>query len=61
MDKLKRLARERTVTQAVERLKIDADQVLGFSSKTGEGREELLTALDDLIGVEKNGKNEVRP
>ena len=61
MDKLKRLARERTVTQAVERLKIDADQVLGFSSKTGEGREELLTALDDLIGVEKNGKNGVRP
>ncbi len=61
MDKLKRLARERTVTQAVKRLKIDADQVLGFSSKTGEGREELLTALDDLVGVEKNGKNEVRP
>ena len=56
MDKLKRMARERTMTEAVERLRIDEDQVLGFSSKTGEGREELLTALDDLIGVDENGQ-----
>ena len=55
MDKLKRMARERTVTEAVERLNIDEDQVLGFSSKTGEGREELLTALDHLIGVDEDG------
>jgi len=54
MDKLKRMARERTVTEVVERLNIDQDQVLGFSSKTGEGREELLTALDDLLGVDEN-------
>ena len=52
MDKLKRMARERAVTVALERLKIDEDQVLGFSSKTGEGREELLMALDVLIGVD---------
>ena len=56
MDKLRRVARERTVTEAVERLNIDQDQVLGFSSKTGEGREELLTALEDLIGVGENGR-----
>ena len=56
MDKLKRMARERTVTEAVERLNLDEDQVLAFSSKTGEGREELLTALDDLIGVDENGQ-----
>jgi GTP-binding protein len=49
MDKLKRMAREKAVATAVERLKIDEDQVLGFSSKTGEGRDELLLALDDLI------------
>ena len=55
MDKLKRMARERTVTEAVERLNLDEDQVLAFSSKTGEGREELLTALDDLIGVNEIG------
>jgi len=52
MDKLKRMARESAVATAVERLSIDEDQVLGFSSKTGEGREELLTALEDLIGAE---------
>ena len=61
MDKLKRIAKERTVTVAVERLNIDEDQVLGFSSKTGEGREELLTALDQLIGVDENGPDEIGP
>ena len=61
MDKLKRMARERTVTVAVERLNIDEDQVLAFSSKTGEGREELLTALDQLIGVDENGPPEIGP
>ena len=55
MDKLKRMARERTVATAVERLNIDEDQVLSCSSKTGEGREELLTALDDLIGGDEIG------
>ncbi len=53
MDKLKRRARESAVATAVERLNIDEDQVLGFSSKTGEGREELLAALDDLISVDE--------
>jgi hypothetical protein len=37
----------------VERLKIDEDQVLRCSSKTGEGREELLAALGDLIGADE--------
>jgi GTP-binding protein len=53
MDKLKRMAREEAVATAVERLKIDEDQVLSFSSKTGQGREELLTALDDLISADE--------
>ena len=56
MDKLKRMARESAVAVAVERLNIDEDQVLGFSSKTGEGRAELLTALDDLIGVDETAR-----
>jgi len=55
MDKLKRLARKRTVATALERLNIDEDQVISCSSKTGEGREELLSALDDLIGTEEIG------
>ena len=54
MDKLKRMAREGTVATAVERLNIDEDQVLGFSSKTGEGRDELLTALENLIAVDED-------
>ena len=53
MDKLKHRARERTVATAVGQLKIDEDQVLSCSSKTGEGREELLAALDDLIGADE--------
>ena len=56
MDKLKRMARERAAAAVVEQLKIDIDQVLGFSSKTGEGREELLTALDDLIGSDETAR-----
>ncbi len=56
MDKLKRMAREGSVAAAVERLNIDEDQVLSFSSKTGEGRDELLTALDDLIGLDESGQ-----
>jgi len=59
IDKLKRLARQKSVTEAVRRLNLDEDQVLGFSSKTGEGREELLAALDALIGVEENGEDEI--
>ena len=55
MDKLKRMAREKAVATAVERLEIDEDQVLRFSSKTGEGREELLAALDDLIDAPEVG------
>ncbi len=56
MDKLKRMARKSATAVAVDRLNIDEDQVLGFSSKTGEGREELLTALDDLVAVDETGQ-----
>ena len=56
MDKLKRMARESATAVAVDRLNIDEDQVLGFSSKTGEGREELLMALDDLVAVDETGQ-----
>ena len=61
VDKLKRMARERTLATAVDRLNIDKDQVLSCSAKTGEGREELLTALDDLIGADESGQNEIGP
>ena len=55
MDKLKRTERERTVDRAVKLLGVEPEQLLGFSSKTGEGREELLAALDDLLGSGEEG------
>jgi len=32
---------------------VDESQLLPFSSKTGEGRELLLEALGELVGVEE--------
>ena len=55
MDKLKRTERENTVDRAVQLLGIDPEQLLGVSSKTGEGRQELLEALDNLLGPEEEG------
>lgn len=52
MDKLKRTQRAPAVERAVEQLGIDMEQLLGFSSKTGEGREDLLLALEGLVGKE---------
>jgi GTP-binding protein len=48
-DKLKHAERERSWARALEALDVDESQLLPFSSKTGEGREELLRALDELI------------
>jgi len=52
MDKLTRSARTRHVANALEKLGLEEDQLLPFSSKTGEGREELLVALSDILGLE---------
>ena len=49
VDKLKRSERARSVRRAMETLGLDEDQLLPFSSKTGEGREPLLDALEDLM------------
>lgn len=52
VDKLKRGERARAVRRAMEVLGLDEEQLLPFSSKTGEGREQLLGALEDLVGPE---------
>ncbi len=52
VDKLKRGERVRAVRRAMEVLGLDEEQLLPFSSKTGEGREQLLGALEDLVGPE---------
>jgi GTP-binding protein len=48
-DKLKRSERERSFRRAQESLGLEDTQILPFSSKTGEGRDALLEALDELV------------
>ncbi len=50
MDKLKRSQRPKAIERAAESLGVDREQLLPFSSVTGEGRAELLAALDTLLG-----------
>ncbi|HBV05323.1 MAG TPA: YihA family ribosome biogenesis GTP-binding protein, partial [Gemmatimonadetes bacterium] len=52
-DKLKRDERQIAVTRALETLGVDESQLLPFSSKTGEGRDDLLSALGRLINQER--------
>jgi len=49
MDKLSRSRRTGTLEKAARALGVDAEQVLAFSAETGEGRRELLGALDALL------------
>ncbi len=52
IDKLSWNARQGAVKRALSDLGLDGDQLVVFSSKTGEGREELLEALDSLFSEE---------
>ena len=52
IDKLRQLQRERAMDAASRALQMDAEQILPFSSKTGEGREPLLDALESLFEKE---------
>jgi GTP-binding protein len=49
MDKLKQSERKEHVDQIVGELGLDVEQLVSFSSHTGEGRDELLAALDVLL------------
>ena len=49
MDKLKRSERKAAIARAVRALGLDEDQLVPFSSKTGEGRDTLLAALQGLL------------
>jgi GTP-binding protein len=52
-DKLGRQERARVTREVRERLGLDAEQLLVFSAKTGEGREQLLASVDDLVRNER--------
>lgn len=49
MDKLKSSERRKALEDARTVLGLDAEQMLPFSAKTGEGRDTLLAALDALL------------
>jgi GTP-binding protein len=49
VDKLKRSQRDEAIRRSLDRLGLHESQVVPFSSKTGEGRELLLDALEDLV------------
>ena len=48
-DKLKRSERAKSIARAMADLELEEEQLLPFSSKTGEGRETLLEALEELV------------
>ena len=52
MDKLKKSERGESLARIQHDLGIDSDQLIAFSSHTGEGREELLASLEALLGDE---------
>ena len=52
IDKLKRSQRDRAIAKASKSLGVDSEQLLPFSSKTGEGREVLLEAIEELLHSE---------
>ncbi len=49
MDKLGAKERVASITRAAAELGLDEEQLLPFSSKTREGRAELLDAIEDLL------------
>jgi GTP-binding protein len=49
IDKLKASARRERVALSTERLGVDREQIIGFSARTGEGRDELLESMDGLL------------
>lgn len=49
IDKLGATARDRQIGSITRALGLDEEQVLPFSSRTGEGREELLDAIESLL------------
>ena len=49
VDKLKKAERAKRLSSTVQALELDMDQVVPFSSQTGEGREVLMEALESLL------------
>ncbi len=54
-DKLGRERVQRSIVDTATALKLDPDQILTFSSKTGAGRDTLLASLEALLELEEVG------
>lgn len=52
MDKLKQSERAKSLNRAARDLAVDREQMVPFSSRTGEGRDELLAALQAVLDGE---------
>jgi GTP-binding protein len=52
VDKLTNTQRKARIARTVETLGVDAEQALPFSAHTGEGREELLASVEQLVTSE---------
>ncbi|MGH7475388.1 MAG: ribosome biogenesis GTP-binding protein YihA/YsxC [Longimicrobiales bacterium] len=60
VDKLKRAERTRRIEAITRKLGVSDDQVLPFSAVTGEGREQLLDAVGELIVAARGGASTKR-
>ena len=49
VDKLKPTARDKRLADTAALLRVDPDQVVGFSSTTGEGRDALMESIEHLL------------
>ncbi len=55
IDKMAKSARERRIARLGEKLAVARDQLLASSARTGEGREQLLGAIADLVEIGGGG------
>lgn len=51
IDKLRKAEVTERIAYLADRLGLDVEQIVPFSSKTGEGRDELATALEQLLAM----------
>jgi GTP-binding protein len=58
MDKLKSLEQGKAIKRTCDAFSLEDDQLVPFSSKTGEGRETLLDALEALLLPEEEEEEE---
>lgn len=54
VDKLRNSERDSKIARALKVLGTDEDQIVAFSSVTGEGRDELLESVEALLGTQED-------